>query len=104
MIKTHFGNWTRSSGIWPTSWRAFDAVLSSDVKGKLGKYALSLGDGILIHGTDDPRSIGRRVSHGCIRVPDAMIEKLYNTATIGTDVFIFDSQKPAEVAPASDIR
>jgi len=75
-----------------------------DVKGKLGKYALSLGDGILIHGTDDPRSIGRRVSHGCIRVPDAMIEKLYNTATIGTDVFIFDSQKPAEVAPASDIR
>ena len=47
-----------------------------DVKGHLGKYALSLGEGILIHGTDDASSIGRRVSHGCIRVPDAMMEKL----------------------------
>jgi len=75
-----------------------------DVKGKLGKYALSLGDGILIHGTDDPSSIGRRVSHGCIRVPDDMIEKLYNAAKVGTDVFIFDSQKPAAEAPASDLR
>ena len=74
-----------------------------DVKGKLGKYALSLGDGILIHGTDDPRSIGRRVSHGCIRVPDEMIETLYNTAKVGTDVYIFDSRKPAEQAPASDL-
>jgi L,D-transpeptidase YbiS len=75
-----------------------------DVKGKLGKYALSLGDGILIHGTDDPSSIGKRVSHGCIRVPDEMIEKLYNAAKVGTDVYIFDSQKPAAEAPASDLR
>jgi L,D-transpeptidase YbiS len=74
-----------------------------DVRGKLGKYALSLGEGILIHGTDDPKSIGRRVSHGCIRVPDSMIEKLYKTALIGTDVFIFDSQRPTEQAPTSDI-
>jgi L,D-transpeptidase YbiS len=75
-----------------------------DVKGKLGKYALDLGEGILIHGTDDPKSIGRRVSHGCIRLPDTMIEKLYNTAKVGTDVYVFDSERPAERAPASDIR
>ena len=75
-----------------------------DVKGKLGKYALSLGDGILLHGTDDPSSIGRHVSHGCIRLPDSMIEKLYKEAPVGTDVFIFDSQRPTEQAPASDIR
>jgi L,D-transpeptidase YbiS len=75
-----------------------------DVRGKLGKYALSLGDGILLHGTDDPKSIGKRVSHGCIRLPDLMIEKLYNTAQVGTDVFIFDSQKPVEKAPTSDLR
>ena len=75
-----------------------------DVKGKLGKYALSLGEGILIHGTDDQKSIGRRVSHGCIRLPDDMIEKLYNAAKVGTDVFIFDSERPTEQAPASDIR
>src|SRR5688500_18154265 len=26
------------------------------VRGKLGKYALDLGEGIMIHGTDDPKS------------------------------------------------
>jgi hypothetical protein len=33
-----------------------------------------------------------------------MIEKLYNTAKVGTDVYVFDSERPAERAPASDIR
>ena len=61
------------------------------VKGKLGKYALDLGEGILIHGTDDIDSIGRSVSHGCIRLPDEMLEQVYGAARVGTDVFIFDS-------------
>ena len=75
-----------------------------DVEGKLGKYALSLGEGILIHGTDDKRSIGRRVSHGCIRLPDSMMKKLYNAAKVGTDVYVFDSERPTEKAPTTDIR
>lgn len=62
------------------------------VKGHLGKYALDLGDGILIHGTDDPDSIGHKVSHGCIRLPDEALEKVYNAVTVGTDVYVFDSQ------------
>ncbi len=73
------------------------------VHGKLGKYALDLGEGILIHGTDDSKSIGRRVSHGCIRVPDGMMAKLYNTARVGTDVYIFDSGRPTETAPSTDL-
>ena len=75
-----------------------------NVKGKLGKYALDLGEGILIHGTDDPKSIGRSVSHGCIRLPDGMMAKVYGAATVGTDVYVFDSQRPAETAPSRDIR
>ncbi len=62
-----------------------------EVRGKLGKYALDLGDGILIHGTDDPDSIGRKVSHGCIRLPDGMLKTVYDSARVGTDVFVFDS-------------
>jgi len=62
------------------------------VRGKLGKYALDLGDGILIHGTDDASSFGRNVSHGCIRVPDEMLEEVYKAAQVGTDVYIFESQ------------
>ncbi|HXG57415.1 MAG TPA: L,D-transpeptidase [Thermoanaerobaculia bacterium] len=62
------------------------------VRGKLGRYALTLGDGIMIHGTDDPKSIGRRVSHGCIRLPDGMMALLYREAKVGTEVYIFDSR------------
>jgi L,D-transpeptidase YbiS len=62
------------------------------VKGHLGKYALDLGEGIMIHGTDDPGSIGKRVSHGCIRLPDKMLAKVYKEARVGTEVFIFDSR------------
>ena len=63
------------------------------VKGKLGRFALDLGDGILIHGTDDLGSIGRKVSHGCMRLPDRMLETVYNATAVGTDVFIFDSKQ-----------
>jgi len=62
------------------------------VKGKLGKYALNLGDGILIHGTDDADSIGKYASHGCIRVPNDMLETLWKNVPVGTDVFVYESQ------------
>jgi hypothetical protein len=71
------------------------------VKGKLGKYALDLGDGILIHGTDDIDSLGRSVSHGCIRLPDKMLEEVYNAARVGTDVFIFDTEPEVKERPSS---
>ena len=65
------------------------------VKGHLGKYALDLGDGVLIHGTDDVDSIGRKVSHGCIRLPERMLETMYKAASVGTDVFVFESNPSA---------
>lgn len=66
------------------------------VHGHLGKYALNLGDGILIHGTDDAGSIGRYVSHGCIRVPNGMLETLWKNVPVGTDVYVFESKSPTE--------
>ena len=67
------------------------------VKGHLGKYALDLGDGIMIHGTDDVGSFGKRASHGCIRVPGDMLETVYQAAKIGTPVYIFESE-PVQTA------
>lgn len=61
-------------------------------KGTMGKYALDLGERVMIHGTNDPRSIGRRVSHGCIRLPNDMLKVLWTEAQVGTEVYIFDSQ------------
>jgi hypothetical protein len=47
------------------------------------------GDGTLgIHGTNDPSSIGKDVSHGCIRVPNEVIRHMARTLPMGTPVEI----------------
>lgn len=47
------------------------------------------GDGqIGVHGTDDPDSIGRDVSHGCVRVPNDVITRLAAEIPLGTPVTI----------------
>ena len=47
------------------------------------------GGGIVgIHGTNDPSSIGHRVSHGCIRLRNAAIRELARTVPLGTPVTI----------------
>jgi lipoprotein-anchoring transpeptidase ErfK/SrfK len=58
-------------------------------KGVLGTHRLLLGDGYGIHGTDDPSSIGRSVSHGCVRLRNEDIEHLYRIVPVGTPVFIY---------------
>ncbi|MET3697584.1 LysM domain-containing protein [Bacillus oleivorans] len=41
-----------------------------------------------IHGTNDPSSIGKAVSRGCIRLHNRDVEELARTVPIGTRVFI----------------
>jgi lipoprotein-anchoring transpeptidase ErfK/SrfK len=41
-----------------------------------------------IHGTNNPASIGRNVSHGCIRMFNLDVIDLSNRVSIGTRVFI----------------
>ena len=60
-------------------------------KGTMGKYALDLGERVMLHGTNDPKSIGRRVSHGCMRLPNDMLKLLWNEIEVGTEVYIYDS-------------
>jgi lipoprotein-anchoring transpeptidase ErfK/SrfK len=57
--------------------------------GVLGKYRLELGDGYGIHGTDQPQQLGQSVSHGCVRLGDADIERLYQIANVGDEVIIY---------------
>src|SRR3954470_13957121 len=57
--------------------------------GVLGKYRLELGDGYGIHGTDEPDKLGHSVSHGCVRLGDADIAKLYQIARVGDEVIIY---------------
>ena len=62
---------------------------SRKVEGELGKYALNIGDGYLIHGTKNEAALGRPVSHGCIRLGAEPLEKLYKAAQVGTRVYIY---------------
>jgi hypothetical protein len=58
-------------------------------KGVLGTRRLVLGDGYGIHGTDHPETIGRSVSHGCVRLRNEDIERLFEMVAVGTPVFIY---------------
>ncbi|HEX9383791.1 MAG TPA: L,D-transpeptidase [Gemmatimonadaceae bacterium] len=57
--------------------------------GVLGTRRLELGDGYGIHGTDHPESIGQSVSHGCVRMRNEDIERLYPMVAVGTPVYIY---------------
>lgn len=58
-------------------------------KGVLGTRRLVLGDGYALHGTNKPESIGQAVSHGCVRLRNEDIEKLYDMVPVGTPVYIY---------------
>jgi len=57
--------------------------------GVLGDYAMSIGQGYLIHGTLYKRYLGSAVTHGCIRLNDDDLEKAYQTLNIGSKVYIY---------------
>jgi L,D-transpeptidase YbiS len=55
----------------------------------LGKYALSMGDGYLVHGTPYERLLGMPVSHGCIRLGASDLEAVHSALPIGAPVYIY---------------
>ena len=72
-----------------------------DASGPFGPYALGISahstalqhvwvqDGpIGIHGTNEPRSIGQAASHGCIRVANDVMRRLFPLAPAGTPVIV----------------
>ncbi len=57
----------------------------------LGPKALYLDwPGIVVHGTNKPYGVGRRVSHGCFRLHNRDIERLYQAVPVGTPVRVVD--------------
>ncbi len=57
----------------------------------LGLFAMNLGwQNYVIHGTNKPYGIGRRVSSGCIRLYPEDIERLFDTVKVGSPVMVID--------------
>jgi lipoprotein-anchoring transpeptidase ErfK/SrfK len=55
----------------------------------MGVAALTLhGSDYAIHGTNNPSSIGRFVSHGCIRMYNRDISELFPLVSVGTPVIV----------------
>lgn len=55
----------------------------------LGTHKLEIGDGYLIHGTNEEDSIGEAVSHGCVRMYNEDVAQLYAAANVNTPVYIY---------------
>jgi L,D-transpeptidase ErfK/SrfK len=65
----------------------YPAVVKPGPDNPLGEYALYLGwPSYLIHGTNDPRGVGRHSSRGCIRLYPDHIAELYGLVAPGTKV------------------
>ena len=63
----------------------------------LGKYAIRLAlAGYLIHGTNNPRGIGMKVTHGCVRLHPDDIKDLFARVSIDTPVTIVN--QPYKIA------
>lgn len=69
------------------------AVVGPGPDNPMGDYALYLGwKGYAIHGTNKPYSIGRRDSHGCIRMYPEDIATLFKLVRPETSVTVVDQQ------------
>lgn len=70
---------------------ALRAVVPAGASNPLGRYALRLGwRKHLIHGTNNPLSVGKPVTHGCIRLYPDHIETLFERVREGTPVTLVD--------------
>lgn len=58
-------------------------------QGVLGEFALGFGQGYFIHGTLYTRLLGKNVTHGCIRLNDDDLKRVYQLARVGTPIMIF---------------
>ncbi|OGU08300.1 MAG: hypothetical protein A2W29_00095 [Gemmatimonadetes bacterium RBG_16_66_8] len=92
----HFGNF---AAITPGTEIIFDGRLyipprnteQRKVPDALGPYKLDTGEGYLIHGTHpyNEESVGEAVSHGCVRMGNEDLARLYPLVPRGTPVIIF---------------
>ena len=55
----------------------------------LGDYGLFMRDGYIIHGTIFKTLLGKRVTHGCIRLGDEDLKFAYETVPAGARVFLY---------------
>ncbi len=68
----------------------------------LGARAMYLGSSVYrIHGTNDPSTIGKFVSSGCIRMTNEDVTDLFSRVEVGTKVVVLPKNAPLEARAPS---
>jgi len=65
-----------------------EVIKYGDPRHEIGTRWMGIGNGLGIHGTNDPSSIGKAVSRGCIRMHNAEVESIFWAIPRGTVVEI----------------
>jgi L,D-transpeptidase ErfK/SrfK len=109
--ETPVGNFTIMEKIVKPSWRVPESirkerpelplVVPPGPDNPLGSHALRLSLGsVLIHGTNRPYAVGRKASHGCIRMYPEDIPKLFQIVHRGAKVTII--RQPLKIGISGD--
>ena len=81
--------WSPPEDIWRRHPYIPEVIPGGRSDNPMGAAAMGLDRGNYgIHGTNNPGSVGRFVSHGCIRMYNADIRALYRMVSIGTPVVV----------------
>jgi lipoprotein-anchoring transpeptidase ErfK/SrfK len=70
----------------------------------LGARAMYLGNSeYRIHGTNDPTTIGKFISSGCIRLTNEDVSDLFNRVSVGTKVVVLPKSSPLQARSLSQV-
>lgn len=89
-VKRYMPTWVAPASDWASN---MPRVIKPGPRNPLGLRAMNLyrggrDTGLRIHGTANLAQIGRAASHGCIRVANSNIVKLYKYVPLGTKVYV----------------
>jgi lipoprotein-anchoring transpeptidase ErfK/SrfK len=59
-------------------------------RGAIGSHALNIGKSYAIHGTSKTNSLGRKISHGCVRTANPKMAQIYELMDVGDKVYIIE--------------
>ncbi len=81
------GNYTVVSKVANPVYRAHKQDVAPGPRNPVGTRWIGLSaKGYGIHGTNDPKSIGKDASHGCVRMRNKDVEELFELVTVGVPV------------------
>ena len=98
------GNFTVARRVANPTWYGHGRVVGPGKGNPVGTRWIGLSlKGYGIHGTNNPRSVGKPASHGCIRLANADVEELFGLVAIGDTVDLYAERNSEVVSIFGDV-